>query len=65
MDRYPFQEHVGGDMKVPTVVYYDTNGKPCAIGAETTKEGIEAEAEEKGWTKAHWSGLSSLSPLKD
>ncbi|KAJ2936972.1 hypothetical protein H1R20_g123, partial [Candolleomyces eurysporus] len=52
--RYPCQEHVGGDMKVPTVVYYDHLGKPRAIGAEALKEGIEVEAEEQGWVKSHW-----------
>ncbi|RXW25701.1 hypothetical protein EST38_g127 [Candolleomyces aberdarensis] len=48
--RYPCQEHVGGDMKVPTVVYYDHLGIPRAIGAETLKEGIEVEAD---WVKSH------------
>ncbi|RXW25666.1 hypothetical protein EST38_g132 [Candolleomyces aberdarensis] len=52
--RYPSQEHVGGDSKIPTVIYYDKDGKPCAIGAETLKEGIEADAEEKSWSKAYW-----------
>ncbi|RXW25688.1 hypothetical protein EST38_g141 [Candolleomyces aberdarensis] len=36
------------------VIYYDQTGSPCAIGAETLAEGIEADAEEYGWTKAHW-----------
>ncbi|KAJ2922261.1 hypothetical protein H1R20_g14832, partial [Candolleomyces eurysporus] len=52
--RYPSQEHVGGDSKIPTVIYYDEAGKPCAIGAETLKDGIEADAEEKNWSKAYW-----------
>ncbi|KAJ3535906.1 hypothetical protein NMY22_g6268 [Coprinellus aureogranulatus] len=52
--RYPCQEHVGGDSKIPTVIYYDDNGNVCAIGAETLKEGIEQDAEENGWTKAWW-----------
>ncbi|KAJ3513953.1 hypothetical protein NMY22_g14895 [Coprinellus aureogranulatus] len=52
--RYPSQEQVGGDSKIPTVIYYDAQGKPCAIGAETLKEGIEGDAEEHGWRKARW-----------
>ncbi|KAJ3523685.1 hypothetical protein NMY22_g11333 [Coprinellus aureogranulatus] len=52
--RYPSQEQVGGDSKIPTVIYYDKDGKPCAIGAETLKEGIEGDAEENGWRKARW-----------
>ncbi|KAJ3513955.1 hypothetical protein NMY22_g14893 [Coprinellus aureogranulatus] len=52
--RYPSQEQVGGDSKIPTVLYYDSEGKPAAIGAETLREGIEADAEENGWTRSRW-----------
>ncbi|KAJ2917700.1 hypothetical protein MD484_g2740, partial [Candolleomyces efflorescens] len=52
--RYPGQDSVGGDIKVPTVIYYDELGTACAIGAETLKEGVTMEAEEKRWTKCHW-----------
>ncbi|RXW25668.1 hypothetical protein EST38_g134 [Candolleomyces aberdarensis] len=52
--RYPSQEHVGGDSKIPTVIYYDEEGMLCAIGAETLKDGIEEDAEEKNWSKAYW-----------
>lgn len=52
--RYPSQEQAGGDSKIPTAIYYDARGRPCALGAETTKEGIEVDAEENGWTKAQW-----------
>ncbi|KAJ2922255.1 hypothetical protein H1R20_g14829, partial [Candolleomyces eurysporus] len=52
--RYPSQERVGGDSKIPTVIYYDEDGKLCAIGAETLKDGIEADAEENNWSKAYW-----------
>jgi len=41
-------------MKVPTVIYYDRGGNPVAIGAETLKDGIEADAEDHHWTKAYW-----------
>jgi hypothetical protein len=52
--RYPSLDHVGGGTKIPTVIYYDEDGKPCAIGAETLVEGIEANAEENNWSKAYW-----------
>ncbi|KAF5317081.1 hypothetical protein D9611_003545 [Ephemerocybe angulata] len=52
--RYPSQEKAGGDSKIPTVIYYDKDGKPVAIGAETLKEGIEVDAEEEGWEVARW-----------
>ena len=54
LHRYPGQDSVGGDIKVPTVIYYDELGNACAIGAETLKEGVTMEAEEKRWTKCHW-----------
>ena len=54
MSRFPSQEKVGGDTKIPTVIYYDSNGDRVAIGAETLKEGIDIDAAEKGWSKAYW-----------
>ncbi|KAJ3535905.1 hypothetical protein NMY22_g6267 [Coprinellus aureogranulatus] len=50
--RYPSQECAGGDVKIPTVIYYSKEGKVCAIGAETMKEGTEVDAKENGWSKA-------------
>jgi hypothetical protein len=52
--RYPHQERVGGDSKIPTVIYYDSEGTPRAIGAGTLKNGIETVAQEAGWAKAQW-----------
>ncbi|KDR69801.1 hypothetical protein GALMADRAFT_145198 [Galerina marginata CBS 339.88] len=52
--RYPAQEHVGGDSKIPTIVYYDKQGKVRAVGAEAMREGIEDQAEDEEWTKAEW-----------
>ena len=52
--RFPGQEKVGGDCKIPTIIYYDRQGKVCAIGAEAVREGIEEEAEDREWTKAEW-----------
>ncbi|KXN81408.1 Heat shock 70 kDa protein 12B [Leucoagaricus sp. SymC.cos] len=52
--RFPSRAKVGGDTKVPTVVYYGPDGFPRAIGAETEREGIETIAEDSGWVKAEW-----------
>ena len=41
-------------MKVPTVIFYDSDGNIRAIGAETLKDGIEDEVGEQGWIKARW-----------
>lgn len=61
--RYPHQEAVGGDAKIPTVIYYDpANGKPVAIGAKTLKSSVIMAAEQKGWHKAEWFKLHLRSP---
>lgn len=52
--RFPYQEQVGGDCKIPTIIYYDEQGKVCAIGAQAVREGIDDEAEDGKWTKAEW-----------
>ncbi|TFK33569.1 hypothetical protein BDQ12DRAFT_738725 [Crucibulum laeve] len=52
--RFPAQENVGGDSKIPTIIYYDQNGTMKAAGAEAIAEGIEDSAEENGWIKAEW-----------
>jgi hypothetical protein len=31
MYRYPAQEHVGGDSKIPSILYYDTEGRVTAV----------------------------------
>ncbi|KAJ3514774.1 hypothetical protein NLJ89_g2173 [Agrocybe chaxingu] len=52
--RYPAQEQVGADSKIPSVIYYDRRGKVKAVGAEAMREEIEELAEEEGWVKAEW-----------
>ncbi|KAF8989887.1 hypothetical protein BDQ17DRAFT_1372600 [Cyathus striatus] len=52
--RFPAQEHVGGDSKIPTIMYYDKNGIVCAAGAEAMREGINEVAEDEGWVKVEW-----------
>ncbi|KAJ7704328.1 hypothetical protein B0H17DRAFT_1039291 [Mycena rosella] len=52
--RFPAQDHVGGDSKVPSVIYYDRSGSPKACGAEALQEAVVEEAEAAGWEKAEW-----------
>ncbi|KIM36858.1 hypothetical protein M413DRAFT_281536 [Hebeloma cylindrosporum] len=52
--RFPGQAKVGGDSKIPTILYYDQQGNVCAVGDEANEEGIEQIAEEKEWTRAEW-----------
>ncbi|PBK82153.1 hypothetical protein ARMGADRAFT_1019748 [Armillaria gallica] len=49
--RFPSQEHVGSDAKIPTIIYYDQEGKVRAAGAEALKQNIIEQAEDEGWVK--------------
>ena len=53
--RYPGQESVNGDLKIPTIIWYDQDGKIQAAGAEAKRDGIDIEAELGDWVKAEWS----------
>lgn len=50
--RFPGQEHVAGNTKIPSVIYYDRHGKMMAAGAEADTSGVQAQAEDEGWIKA-------------
>ena len=52
--RYPAQEHVGGDCKIPSIVYYDQHGTPRAFGAEALQDHITEQAEDEQWVKLEW-----------
>lgn len=54
VNRYPAQEHVGGDCKIPSIIYYDQQGKPRAFGAEALQEHIIERAEDEQWVKLEW-----------
>ncbi|KAK2462921.1 hypothetical protein APHAL10511_005119 [Amanita phalloides] len=62
VQRFPAQVH--GNSKIPSVLWYDANGKARAIGAEAVQDGMEEIAEESGWTKASWFKLH-LRPKTD
>ncbi|KAG2153153.1 hypothetical protein DEU56DRAFT_954958 [Suillus clintonianus] len=52
--RYPAQEHVGGDSKIPSILYYDLDGDVRAVGAEALQEHIIEQAEDEGWVRLEW-----------
>ncbi|KAI9573191.1 hypothetical protein HD554DRAFT_2059675 [Boletus coccyginus] len=54
VSRYPAQEHVGGDNKIPSILYYDRQGSLRAVGAEALQQHIIDQAEEEKWVKLEW-----------
>ncbi|KAJ8585555.1 hypothetical protein M405DRAFT_745130 [Rhizopogon salebrosus TDB-379] len=54
VSRYPGQEQVGGDSKIPSIIYYDLQGEVRAVGAEALQGHIIEQAEDKGWVKLEW-----------
>ncbi|KIM36856.1 hypothetical protein M413DRAFT_31259 [Hebeloma cylindrosporum] len=63
--RFPGQAKVGGDSKIPTILYYDRQGNVCAVGDEANEEGIEQIAEEKEWTGRMVSAATAfMAPMK-
>ncbi|PCH42423.1 hypothetical protein WOLCODRAFT_89826 [Wolfiporia cocos MD-104 SS10] len=49
--RFPGQEHVAGNSKIPSIMYYDQSGKMGAAGAEAESASVLADAEDNGWVK--------------
>ncbi|KAF8843777.1 hypothetical protein BDN67DRAFT_1023775 [Paxillus ammoniavirescens] len=49
--RFPGQEHVAGNSKIPSILYYDRNGKVMAAGAEADNAS-NSVAEDEYWIKA-------------
>ncbi|KAL1725504.1 hypothetical protein EV714DRAFT_221153 [Schizophyllum commune] len=60
VNRFPAQEHAGGDSKIPSVLLYDTQGVMRAAGAETLQEDIIEAAIEEGWSRAEWCVMFKL-----
>ncbi|KIM84081.1 hypothetical protein PILCRDRAFT_96828 [Piloderma croceum F 1598] len=50
--RFPGQEHVAGNSKIPSVMYYDKRGAMQAAGAEAENASVLSQAEDEGWIKA-------------
>jgi len=45
---------VGGDSKIPSILYYNQDGELRAVGAEALQESVIEQAEEEGWVKLEW-----------
>ena len=58
--RFPAQEHIGGDSKIPSILYYDQEGHLRAAGAEATQESVIEKAEDEGWAKLEWSVVVNI-----
>ncbi|KAF9526170.1 hypothetical protein CPB83DRAFT_837537 [Crepidotus variabilis] len=52
--RYPAQEATSTACKIPTIIYYEQQGKVRAAGAGATQDGIFEQAQEDNWSKAEW-----------
>ncbi|KAL0573588.1 hypothetical protein V5O48_008365 [Marasmius crinis-equi] len=52
--RFPAQEHMGGDAKIPSIIYYDREGRVKAVGAEALQEHVKEEADRNGWFLSKW-----------
>ena len=52
--RNPAQERVGGDAKIPSIIWYDESGAVRAAGAEALLENNAELAADEGWTKVEW-----------
>lgn len=61
--RFPGQEHVAGNSKIPTIIYYDRHGKVRAAGAEAEREALVAEAEDKAYVKSELCVQLTFSPI--
>ncbi|PFH48903.1 hypothetical protein AMATHDRAFT_5374 [Amanita thiersii Skay4041] len=60
--QFPGQQRVGGDSKIPSVVYYDENGRVVAAGAEADPETNYDLADAEGLTRAEWFKLHLRPP---
>jgi hypothetical protein len=52
--RYPAQEKVGGDAKIPSMIYYNKQGNVCAVGAEALQARNVELALDENWIKVEW-----------
>ena len=52
--RFPGLETISGAAKIPSIIYYDRDGKVQAVGAEATCDEVYEKALELGWYKTEW-----------
>jgi hypothetical protein len=51
VESFPATDHVGGNSKIPSIVYYDLEGVPRAFGGEALQESVVERAEVDEWVK--------------
>ncbi|KAJ4471454.1 hypothetical protein J3R30DRAFT_1080306 [Lentinula aciculospora] len=51
---FPAQGKVGGSAKIPSILYYDQEGRVRAVGSEATEPAFIEQAEEEGFIKVSW-----------
>ncbi|CAE6469380.1 unnamed protein product [Rhizoctonia solani] len=52
VDRWPGQEGQNYSGKIPSIIWYDSNGKATSFGAEALTHDAQDEAEDAGWELA-------------
>ena len=58
--RFPAHTQIGGDAKIPSLLYYDKTGNVKAAGAEALTESVLEDALDNDWTKAEWSVIKDV-----
>ena len=49
--RFPGQEHVAGNSKIPSLLYYDQRGSIMAAGAEADSSSMLSRADDENWIR--------------
>ncbi|KAF9262587.1 hypothetical protein L218DRAFT_960047 [Marasmius fiardii PR-910] len=52
--KFPGQGKIGGDSKIPSIIYYDQDGNVQAVGTEATEEAFLEQVDEEGYQKVEW-----------
>ncbi|KAG7091390.1 hypothetical protein E1B28_010428 [Marasmius oreades] len=52
--KFPGQGSVGGDSKIPSIIYYDWEGNVQAVGTEATEASFLELADEQEYQKVEW-----------
>ncbi|KAL0064092.1 hypothetical protein AAF712_008952 [Marasmius tenuissimus] len=54
VSKFLGQGKVGGDSKIPSIIYYDQDGNVRAVGAEATENSFLEEAEDEKYIGVEW-----------
>ncbi|KAL6306646.1 hypothetical protein BKA93DRAFT_133315 [Sparassis latifolia] len=52
--RFPGQENAAGDSKIPSILYYDQDGKVRAVGAEAALPNMDLQVEDEDLIFVEW-----------